>query len=164
MFAVIAVEPPPGRRQGFGHDSRTIMNRKQRRRREKEDKAAEKTAASLLQRVAGFFDQGRLSEALKLCRRAVEKEPGNFPAQSNLGNVLARLGRTGLSAPTQGRFYSLTLANAQIQACGSNLPLLGAGTLRLWCIRESRTDLPQHWGKAWRLYPRTPSTTRDGAR
>ena len=93
-----------------------------------------------------------------------KKEPGNFAAQSNLGNVLARVGRTGLSAPTQGRFYSLTLANAQIQACGSNLPLLGAGTLRLWWIRESRTNLPQHWGKAWRLYPRTPSTTRDGAR
>ena len=129
-------EPPPGERQEFGHDSRTIMNRKQRRRREKEDKAAEKPAASLLQRVAGFFDQGRLSEALKLCRQAVKKH-GNFSAQSNLGNVLARLGRTGLSAPTQGRFYSLTLANAQIQACGSNLPLLGAGTLRLWCIREN---------------------------
>ena len=75
-------EPPPGERQGFGHDSRTIMNRKQRRRREKEDKAAEKPTAALLQRVAGFFDQGRLSEALKLCRQAVKKNPGTLPPKA----------------------------------------------------------------------------------
>ncbi|MCH7976962.1 MAG: tetratricopeptide repeat protein, partial [Bacteroidetes bacterium] len=78
------------------------MNRKQRRRREKEDKAAEKTAAALLQRAAGFYNQGRLSEALKLCRQAVKKEPGNFAAQSNLGNVLTKLGKTAQAAEAYG--------------------------------------------------------------
>ena len=78
------------------------MNRKQRRRREKEDKSAEKTAAALLQKAAGLSEQGRLPEALKLCRQAVKKEPGNFAAQSNLGNVLARLGKTEQAAEAYG--------------------------------------------------------------
>ena len=81
-MTTIAVEPPPGRRQGFEDGSRTIMNRKQRRRLEKEDKAAEKTADALLQRAAGFSEQGRLSEALKLCRQAVKKNPGTLPPKA----------------------------------------------------------------------------------
>ncbi|MCH7936951.1 MAG: sulfotransferase [Proteobacteria bacterium] len=121
----IAVEPPPGERQGFGHGSRTIMNRKQRRRREKEVHVAEKTAAALLQRAAGFYDQGRLSEALKLCRRAVEKEPGNFAAQSNLGNVLARLGKSEKAAEAYGHALAMEPSSVPVL---SNMALLKAET------------------------------------
>ena len=101
------------------------MNRKQRRRLEKEDKAAEKTAAALLQRAAGFSEQGRLSEALNLCRRAVEKEPGNFPAQSNLGNVLARLGKTEEAAEAYGNALAMEPSSVSVL---SNLALLKAET------------------------------------
>lgn len=101
------------------------MNRKLRRRREKEDKAAEKTAAALLERAAGFCDQGRFSEALKLCRQAVEKEPGNFAAQSNLGNILARLGKTEQAAEAYGRALAMEPSSVPVL---SNLALLKAET------------------------------------
>jgi len=100
------------------------MNRKQRRRRGKENKAAEKTAA-LLQRAAGFYDQGRLSEALKLCRQAVKKEPGDFAAQSNLGNVLAKLGKTAQAAEAYGSALAMEPSSVPVL---SNLALLKAET------------------------------------
>ena len=101
------------------------MNRKQRRRRGKEDKAAEKTVAALLQRAAGFYDQGRHSEALQLCRQAAEKEPGNFAAQSNLGNVLARLGKMAEAAEAYGNALDIEPSSAPVL---SNLALLKAET------------------------------------
>ena len=78
-----------------------------------------------MQKAAGLSEQGRLPEALKLCRQAVKKEPGTFAAQSNLGNVLARLGKTEQAAEACGIALAMEPSSVPVL---SNLALLKAET------------------------------------
>jgi len=111
------------------------MNRKQRRRLEKQQALSEKSARkrdeenlsvdALLARAGELFGQGRALDSLDLCQKAADLEPENFGAQSNLGNVLADLGKI---KEAEAAYQSALGINPNAVPVLTNLALLKAET------------------------------------
>ncbi len=100
------------------------MNRKQRRQQKKKG-ASGGAPEDLMAEAAELFRGGRPEQALKILVRVAGAEPDSFPAQANLGSILAKLGRAAEAEEAYGRALEIEPDSTPVL---SNLAILKAET------------------------------------